>query len=141
MEAVAVIDFETTGMSPGYGAQVIGVVTTDPLTGEKYVNAALGTVSGTYRKPLAPLAMTCKSLRGGGMDTTGLYVRVAGRVAGKGSNWFMLDDGSGVAVRVAGTVPSGTPCVVVTGAHSCEKISGGVIRSKILATSIVEVAP
>lgn len=129
------------GMSVGYAAQVIGVAATDSATGERYVDAGPGMVSGAYRKVLAPLAMTGKSLAVAGADSSGLYVRTAGRVAAKWFGWFMLDDGSGVAVKIVGAVPSGTPCVVVTGVSSCEKDAGGTIQRKILATSIVEAAP
>ena len=92
--------------------------------------------------------MTNKALGGGanglqvgveggvGINTIGLLVRTTGRVGTKGSGWFMIDDGSGVSVKVYGTVPSGTPYVTVTGASSCERDGFNAIQRVVIATAI-----
>lgn len=134
------------GKSVGYAVQIIGAVTTDPETGERYIDAGSGSVTGAYRQVLAPLAMTNRSLGGSGvlsagLNNVGLYVRTTGRVTGRGDGWFTIDDGSGVAVKVVGSAPSGTPYVVVTGANSCEKDTDGALQRRILATNVTQAAP
>ena len=130
------------GMSAGYAAKVLGVVRTDTETGEMYIDASQGTVSGTYRQLLAPLGMTNRSIgghgvRGAGLNNLGLYIRTTGRVVDKGTGWFTIDDGSGVIVKVVGSLPLGATYVVVTGATSCEKGLDGNIQRMIIATSVV----
>jgi hypothetical protein len=107
---------------------------------------------------LDPLVMTNKALGGGdyeaalgfgqqgvlggvGLNNIGLLVKTTGWVTEKDTSaspaWFRIDDGSGVGVKVFGSVPSGTPYVTVTGISSCEKPGPGsdVLRS-LLATGI-----
>jgi hypothetical protein len=97
---------------------------------------------------IKPLAATNKALGGGafalqqgiygatGLNNIGLLVRTTGRVSTTGSGWFMIDDGSGVGVKVYGTVPSGTPYVSVTGACSCELNTSNQVVRVIQSTEI-----
>ncbi len=107
-----------------------------------------GTVEQTATTTaVAPLAMSNKALGGGpfglqsgvdggvGLNNIGLLVRTSGRVTDKGTGWFKLDDGSGVSVKIYGSIPSGNPYVSVTGASFCERVGSLVLRV-IQATSV-----
>ena len=134
------------GRSVGQIVDVTGTVDT-LATGERYINASDVTPTGGSGNIL-PFALTNKALGGttlglqsgveGGVgpNNIGLLIRTSGKVGTKGSGWFMIDDGSGVTVKVYGTVPGGTPYVVVTGASSCEKDGSLKIQRVIQATSI-----
>ena len=77
---------------------------------------------------------------GSGVNTVGLLVRTTGRVTETGTGWFKIDDGSGVSLKVLGTLPQGTePYVAVTCACSCEKVSGDVLR--VIEATDIQVVP
>jgi len=134
------------GRSVGQVVDVIGTPQT-LNSGERCIAADSVTATSSTGEIL-PLGLTNKALGGGanglqvgveggvGLNTIGLLVRTTGQVGTKGDGWFMIDDGSGVSVKVYGTVPSGTPYVTVTGASSCEKDGSNNIQRVILATGI-----
>ncbi len=91
-------------------------------------------VPGDIGPAIDPLGMVTKSIGGLGLCTTGLLVRVAGKVTSVVSDGFYLDDGSGhsdseggVGVKIwTGSPSSATKntFVAVTGAVSCRTLSG-----------------
>lgn len=91
-------------------------------------------VSGEIGPTIYPLGMVTKSIGGLGLCTTGLLVRVAGKVTSVTSDGFYLDDGSGHSDTTGGIgikVWTGAPnsaakgaIMGVTGVVSCHVISG-----------------
>ncbi len=139
------------GLTVGQLVNVGGTVQTLD-SGERYIFALEPTVAGAG--DITPLCMTNKSLGGGaygtvtgqkqagvtngtGLNNIGLLVKTTGKITNSSGQpeSFMIDDGSGVGVKVYGTVPSDKTYVQVTGISSCEVDSGNVDRV-ILATSI-----
>jgi hypothetical protein len=132
------------GLVVGHTADVSGTMQT-LASGERYLSATSATSTGSAT--VAPLAMTNKAIGGGnttgqlgvaggtGINNIGLLIKTFGKVTTKGTGWFMITDGSGVSLKIIGTVPSGTPYVAVTGITSCEKPSSDMLRV-VLATSI-----
>ena len=138
----------------GKTAAVTGTVST-LLSEERYILA--DTVDENSGTALAPLGMNNRTLGGGdwgeppvgqagvadgsGANNIGLLVKTTGRVTEKGTGWFTISDGSGVSVRVNGAPPSGNNAyVAVTGACSCEKVSG-LVQRLIEATSVQVIIP
>ncbi|MHB9036426.1 MAG: single stranded DNA-binding domain-containing protein, partial [Armatimonadota bacterium] len=121
---------------------LVGVLGTD-VNGEKFlqVTSVVDKISGDK---LGPLAMTNKTLGGvasgyqpgvtgaSGVNNIGLLVKVWGKVSSPAGDSFVLDDGSGVGVKVV--LPPGfhTPdadaFVCVTGISSCETVGGDTVR-------------
>jgi len=134
------------GRSVGQVVNVTGTIKTLD-SGERYVDAS-GVDAPGGSGNILPLGLTNKALGGGanglqtgvaggtGLNNIGLLIRTSGKVGTKGTGWFMIDDGSGVSVKVYGAIPSGTPYVTVTGASSCEKDGSLNVQRVILATGI-----
>ncbi len=134
------------GRAAGQIVNVGGVMQT-LSSGERCVSAS--EVSQTPGSgSIEPLGVSNKALGGGplglqngveggvGLNNIGLFVRASGKVKTKGTGWFTIDDGSGVSVKVYGSVPDGTPYVSVTGASSCEKDGSLKIQRVIHSTSV-----
>jgi putative cofactor-binding repeat protein len=135
------------GATENTRATVSGTVKTRS-SGERYIGA--DTVSCSGSGSVGPLAMTNRNLGGGdshynpltgagqqgvtgglGLNNIGLLVSVCGRVLSEQPSYFMLDDGSGVQVKVLW--PPDSPAsledyVIVTGISQCEKVDGVVKR-------------
>ncbi|MBI2842241.1 MAG: carboxypeptidase regulatory-like domain-containing protein [Armatimonadetes bacterium] len=132
-------------------AGVLGTV----ASGEKVLMPARVT-SKTAGSPLGPLAMNNKTVGGGGggfqpgitgatgPNNIGLLVTVYGRVSSPGTNDFILDDGSGVNLKVVmpsgQAIPAADLWVTVTGISSCEE-NGGTVSRLIKSIGPVHVAP
>ena len=136
------------GLTPGQAVTVAGYVHT-LSTGERFVLAA--TVDANGAAEVAPLGMTNKAIGGGGafgqqgvadaagLNNIGLLVKTTGSVVSTQSGSFGIDDGSGLSVKVIGSVPPGATYVAVTGISSCEK-SGGSLSRGIIATDVSAVS-
>lgn len=139
------------GLTVGQSVTVAGAVKT-LASGERYINATQITATGT--DTIKPLGMTNKALGGGdygttsgskqvgvtsgnGLNNIGLLIKTTGKVGtvNTSNGWFMIDDGSGVTVKVYGTVPDGATYVTVTGISTCVTDDSSVDRA-ILATNI-----
>lgn len=128
--------------------QVVNVTGTPQTldSGERCIVADDVTATGATGD-VQPMVLNNRSLGGGalglqegiaggvGLNNIGLLVRMTGKVKTTGTGWFMIDDGSGVSVKIVGTAPSGNPYVSVTGASSCEKVSS-LIQRVIVATNV-----
>lgn len=120
---------------PGALVQVSGILDTDGI--ERLIRYADVTSVGTTT--LKPVGVTTKAMKADttepGLSTAAILVKVAGKVTGRGSNWFTVDDGAGkvdsegnkgvkVTVPSNVTVPDEETYVRVTGVSSVEKVSG-----------------
>lgn len=141
----------------GYDVTVTGgIMATDPVTGERYIDATAGTVNGEPGTTvIKPLSMTNITLGGGlgaqpgvlggvGLNNVGLLVRTTGRVSNplESATEFTVDDGSAVNVRVI--CPSGAPAdgkfVIVTGISTLFGTDKQrLIRVESASTDIVEI--
>ncbi len=145
------VDMTANGLTAGQTVTVTGPVQT-LSSGERCI-AAVSASSVPGAGSVTPLGLTNKALGGGplglqpgiasatGLNNIGLLVKTTGLVGSNGSTngatWFMVNDGSGVSVKVYGAVPTGTtPYVTVTGASSCEKDSSNNIQRVIQATAV-----
>ncbi len=144
------VDMTANGLTPGQTVTVTGPVQT-LSSGERCIAAVSASVTPGAGS-VTPLGLTNKALGGGplglqpgiasatGLNNIGLLVKTTGLVGSNGSTngatWFMVNDGSGVSVKVYGAVPTGTPYVAVTGASSCEKDSSSNIQRVIQATAV-----
>ncbi|MCL5104862.1 MAG: DUF1565 domain-containing protein [Armatimonadetes bacterium] len=151
-------------MTVGQKANVLGVVKTN-ADGERYIEATWISGGGNYS--VAPLGMTIRSLGGGdwlynagtgvgqsgvyqgcGLNNIGLLTRISGIVREKGSNYFLLSDGT-TAQEDTGpmevrtkvlcppgvTVPNKDAFVSVTGVSSCMLTDGKIRRLVRVRTS------
>lgn len=139
-----------SGLAVGSIVNVTGSVTTLDSQERCIVPGAVEQTSNTGLT--APLYMSNKAIGGGplglqcgveggvGLNNIGLLVRTTGKIGAIDTSatpmWFKIDDGSGVGVKVYGSVPSGASNVSVTGACSCEKDASGKIQRTIYATSV-----
>ena len=97
-------------------------------------DASLTKVNVAYADNLDPVAMNCQTVAGLGLDTTGLLVRVSGRVTKSGAYYFVLSDGSGITsprgaegieIRAgAGDIPPTGSHAVITGVISRDIVNG-----------------
>ncbi|MGB9620399.1 MAG: choice-of-anchor Q domain-containing protein, partial [Armatimonadota bacterium] len=136
------------GLVVGDRADVTGSMSTNS-DGEKCILASEVMKSG--EGSVKPLGLNNRSLGGGdwfydpitgagqrgvangvGLNNIGLLVRTTGRVSSTGSDWFVIDDGSGVSVKCvvrAGVNPPAVGSyVLVTGISSCYKSSSVIYR-------------
>ncbi|MHB1458771.1 MAG: chitobiase/beta-hexosaminidase C-terminal domain-containing protein [Armatimonadota bacterium] len=141
------------GLVPGQVVTVNGIL--DTLDSSERFIEAIGVSTAGFDE-VTPLGLTNKALGGGvlgtlpngqagveggsGLNNIGLLVKTTGRVTTSGTDWFKIDDGSGVSVKILGTKPTGTPYVTVTGIVSCENQENAIERV-IIATNIQVVAP
>ncbi len=144
------IQVRTTGAVPAGGDKVTvsGVVQTDTVTGERYIDATSVDALGT--DTVLPVLLTNKNLGGGpeglqegidgasGLNNVGLLIRATGKVETPGGGIFYLNDGSDVTVKVTGgTLYAQNSYVAVTGIMSCDKI-GGTLSRVIRALSVTK---
>ncbi len=140
------------GMAVGNVVEIIGIMASDSITGERYIDASAGTISAVSGPAPIPLTMPNKSLAGGdfgvppqgqpgastaaGLNNVGLYVRTTGSVVNHTSDGFIIDDGSNVTLKVvwSGTLPDISTYVTVTGVSTLEKV-GTEIQRLVRATS------
>ncbi len=146
------VEGANSGVAVGQLVSVSGTVQT-LASGERYI-FDLEPVAISTPGSISPLGMTNKSLGGGnygtvsgrmqpgvtgatGLNNIGLLVKTTGKVGqvNASAGWFMIDDGSGVGVKVFGSVPSGKSYVTVTGISSCENDSGAINRT-VISTAI-----
>lgn len=125
----------------GEKVDIIGTIDTDDTSGERHIDAATVTQNGTGT--IATLGMINKTLGGGayagtgqlgvvngyGLNNIGLLVRTCGKVTeidttNSPAQWFKIDDGSGVSVKVAYFpyiyTANGSEFVILSGISSCE---------------------
>ena len=144
-------------LQAGNKADIIGLVKTNDQ-GERMIDASWASAvegSGVIK----PLLMQTKSVGGSdfyyssnplsgqqgvyggiGLNNIGLLIRTWGIVVDRNPNaspaWYVLDDGSGVRVRVivpqGGSVPALNTFASVTGVSSCYK-EGGLLYPRVLA--------
>ena len=124
---IRVVPLGVTGtLVRGVTIDVTGTMATTPA-GERYIDQATVIASGTPA-PLGPVGMVNKTVGGStvgtppagqygvpggtGTNNVGLLVRVWGKVLSSGSDYLIIDDGSGVSLRVDTT---GAPSVPTTG--------------------------
>lgn len=127
-----------SSVAAGDRVKLAGTMATD-TNGERYISEA-SVVSKASGDPLKPLGMTNKALGGSGiadasgLGNIGLLVKVWGKVSSPSSadNTYVLDDGSGVGVKVlmpaGSTLPTEGSNAVVTGISSCQKEGSKAIR-------------
>ncbi|MBI2841972.1 MAG: chitobiase/beta-hexosaminidase C-terminal domain-containing protein [Armatimonadetes bacterium] len=146
------VDLPGHSVAVGQKPLISGTVQTDPVTAERYIQAALASNKGTGS--VAPVVLNNRALGGGpaglqqgvtgatGPNNIGLLVKAYGKVLQPGVDEFSIDDGSGVSVKVILPAGSGVPAagvfVTVTGISSCEK-DGSIINRLIRATGSVQV--
>ncbi len=131
------------GIAAGGIADISGLMATS-VTGERYISGAAALVSGS--RAVSPLRLNNQALGGedwlynsatgagqrgvagaAGLTTTGLLVRICGRVTDAGPNWLLVDDGSAVRVLCMASAALGVPglsagsFVTVTGMSSLEE--------------------
>ncbi len=132
------------GLSVGDRAVFFGTLAVED--GEALLDGAT-VVSAEPGAPPGPLGMSVRSIGGGpagiqpavgdgrGVNNTGLLIGTWGRAVSTGAGQFLLDDGSGDAVRVM--LPPGTPVpaagafCAVTGISSCGS-DGGALERRLL---------
>ncbi len=124
------VDKEDHGLSIGMRADVTGTIQTNS-DGERFISAAAAAQNGTGS--VRPLGITNRGLEEGGLSTVGLLVTLWGRVTeieqAASPTWFSINDGSAADIKCL--VPDGVNIdpdwdfVTVTGASSCEMVSGG----------------
>lgn len=132
-------------LAEGIRAEVVGSMSTDPITKERFIQATSATPSGPIdpNDAIKPIGMGNKALGGGnwsvvgtggqqgasdsyGVNNIGLLVTTWGRFHQINATSFTVDDGSGLNILC--TVPSGTflfsgwQYVVVTGISSMYKL-------------------
>lgn len=83
---------------------------------------------------ISAVAMNCKTIAGWGLNTTGLLVRISGKVTKAGAYYFVLSDGAdiasprgvqGIEVRAgAGDIPPTGARAVITGVISRDIVNG-----------------
>lgn len=146
------------GVTVGDRVTVSGSLATD-ANSERYIAATSATVSGDGL--ILPMYLVNRDLGGGdlyysagppasgqmgvtggfGLNNIGLLVRTSGTIVQADSasppQWFRIDDGSGVSVKVDLSLPQGGPVpmqageddfVTVTGISSCEVSGTDVVR-------------
>jgi hypothetical protein len=120
------------GVAVGDRTTFYGVLAVE--NGEALLDQA-GVLSSTPGEPARPLGVSVRGIGGGpaglqpavaggvGVNNTGLLVRAWGRVKSVAAGQFLLEDGSGAAVRVILPAGIGAPAAgsfcVVTGISSC----------------------
>lgn len=107
--------------APGDVVDVVGAVTT--IGGERAITAA-GIIRRSAVQVPRPLGMPVRAVRSG-LSPMGLYVTLWGRVVDRRASHFLIDDGSGSALKVYGNAMLGD-VVRVTGALGAETSGGGV---------------
>ncbi|MBI2843315.1 MAG: chitobiase/beta-hexosaminidase C-terminal domain-containing protein [Armatimonadetes bacterium] len=141
------------GFSVGSVADIRGLLKTDTDTAERYVQPVEVTDT-TNKADVWPLIVTNKTLGGGpmglqagvnggsGLNNIGTPVKTTGRVTLVETDHFVLDDGSGVNVKVIGSPPvAENSYITVTGISSCEKDGSGNVLRLIRATDFLPVKP
>ncbi|MHB9035750.1 MAG: hypothetical protein ACYC64_03725 [Armatimonadota bacterium] len=132
---------------------VIGYMTTDAVTGERYIDATSGMVYTGLWLAVPPVEMTNKAVGGGpgngqpgvtdgtGLNNIGQLIKTTGKVTEKDTSatpaWFRIDDGSGVNLIVYGTPPDGTPYVAVTGISTFDEAGGPAAVRMVGAAQII----
>lgn len=91
---------------------VSGITSTDTITGERWLSSG-GVVLVGRNATMNPRTMNCRAVKGAGLSTEGMYVRVFGKIVATGSGYFDISDGSADTVRIyTSTVPTGTSALV-----------------------------
>lgn len=115
-------------------AKISGVLATE--NGERVIKYGEITDLGAA-SPIKPFVMVGRDLKGrtgvSGTENLGLLVKIAGNVTASGTDWFMLDDGSGlrdglgkrgVKVICKGITPPTSGFYAVTGISTTESYGG-----------------
>lgn len=173
---IAVQTYETTPpLNRGTPVTVLGVLTTT-ADGERLVSVSEITVGATSPNDIKPVCMPNRTVGGSdgkplprgvtgsvGLNNVGLLVKTCGRVVYRGSDFFVIDDGSrdapcgkapvkGIAVAVTGLAGGGTipmpadqSIVIVTGISSIFRDGGTGLYYPIIrpraASDITEAVP
>ena len=125
-------------LAVGQKLQVSGKVETD-ASSEKYILADIGLNAGSGS--VAPLMMNNKALNGTGLSSVGLLVVTTGKVTETAADAFVIEDGSGIGVKVLATAAPGRNAYMkVTGDSSCWK-DGSTVKPMIRMTGSTTVVP
>ncbi|MDH7482542.1 MAG: DUF1565 domain-containing protein, partial [Armatimonadota bacterium] len=137
------------GLAVGDKVTLLGTLATDADSGERYIIALYVLKGGTGN--IKPLGMVNRALGGGdwmwnpsngagqrgvtggvGLNNIGLLVRTSGCVTDAGTDWFVINDGSGVDVKCVVPTGVGVPAVgsyvALTAISSCEKVGDEIHR-------------
>jgi len=142
----------------GARVNVVGIIGTDPVSGERFIDPKPGFISYSMRGNafINPLGMGCRSAGGSnnglqkgincasGLNNIGLLIKVWGKVTAVDPSpqpaWFIIADGSGSTVKC--TIPAGAAVPAVNSRVSATGISSmeaGFIRSLVRTRSAEDI--
>lgn len=117
------------GVAPPGEKRIVADAVTAELTGQSIPEPLL--LTNRDLGGAAPNASVPSVNQGVGLYNTGLLVRCYGRVIAAGADYFDIDDGSGIAVRIdtAGLSNPSDPYVAVTGISTVRLVNGKLARA------------